>query len=781
MAFPAARRSLALNFVPVEINQGAMLQVGLQPFDADRLERLREEGRGTYFFKRYFERDAIVCVSLDETYRPLGSLEPLPCAEVPWLVASLVLEALLKFFHSNNRPVLGYKPLRVVTKREGDELLRRKLPENMAIPSWLERRISYVFDTRTIYPDRKTPHVGLACDVRVANIIRATAAELLELGVPLIGRYVQVRQQGTDQRLWPKPKLVGRVARIEGTGADACLVLDDHAEWVEVVRASEAYLEPRQEHVTACLHHLFGDAAKEVILRAEAAATLLRSGKEQIRLTSAMFDALRDQEFALTPHVPFRLGPLLHQGKPPWFPLADDMPKPVFVFDPSGTRTNTWHQGGLDNNGPHDRRTFTPKVPKIAVICQSSAQGQVEQWLARFLDGMPDVITGGKGRETAPYEQGFVRRYHLQDAKTTLFTTTTRGATGYAEACRRAVDAATRKGEKWDFAFVQIDDAFRALDGDDNPYLVTKALLLKLGVPVQEVTLETMSLPVVQLAYAMNNISLATYAKLGGVPWLLKSQPTVARELVIGLGSHEVQASRFGANERLVGITTVFSADGSYLLDNKTAVVPYAEYAEALQETVREAVETVRREQNWKASDTVRLVFHAVKPFRDDEVETITGMVGELGHANAEFAFLQFAEDHPFRVFDESEQGVNAKGGGKKGIYAPPRGLALHLTEGEALVAFVGAREVKKPGDGTPQPAVVRLHRSSTFRDMTYLARQAFNFSGHSWRSFFPARLPITIIYSELIASLMRSLKPVSTWDADAMMLGQISRTRWFL
>jgi hypothetical protein len=60
------------------------------------------------------------------------------------------------------------------------------------------------------------------------------------------------------------------------------------------------------------------------------------------------------------------------------------------------------------------------------------------------------------------------------------------------------------------------------------------------------------------------------------------------------------------------------------------------------------------------------------------------------------------------------------------------------------------------------------------------LADQAFSFSCYSWRSFFPAPLPITILYSELIAELLSGLRLVSDWDPDAM-LGRIWRTRWFL
>lgn len=118
-----------------------MIRVGLQPYDDRRLDELRNEGRGSYFFKRYAERDAIVCVSLDDTYRPLGTLEEIRCAEAPWLVASLVLEALLNFFHENRRPVLGYKPLRIITRQASDELLRRRPIDGAEIPAWLERRI----------------------------------------------------------------------------------------------------------------------------------------------------------------------------------------------------------------------------------------------------------------------------------------------------------------------------------------------------------------------------------------------------------------------------------------------------------------------------------------------------------------------------------------------------------------------------------------------------------------------------------------------------------------
>ena len=103
-----------------------------------------------------------------------------------------------------------------------------------------------------------------------------------------------------------------------------------------------------------------------------------------------------------------------------------------------------------------------------------------------------------------------------------------------------------------------------------------------------------MSLSDANLMFAMNHVSLATYAKLGGVPWLLAAKQTVAHELVIGLGSHTVSGSRIGSRKRFVGITTVFSSDGSYLLSDKTAVVPFEKYADELYDTLKRAITQVK-------------------------------------------------------------------------------------------------------------------------------------------------------------------------------------------
>jgi hypothetical protein len=197
-------------------------------------------------------------------------------------------------------------------------------------------------------------------------------------------------------------------------------------------------------------------------------------------------------------------------------------------------------------------------------------------------------------------------------------------------------------------------------------------------------------------------------------------------------------------------------------------------------DAVRAAVNQVRKDFAWAEDDPVRLVFHAFKPVKDVEVTAVQDLVQELALPHVEYAFIHVADNHPFQVFDQVEGGARAGRRGRKGVCAPPRGLMVRLSNRDALLCLKGARELKQASDGHPEPIALHLHRASSFTDLTYLARQAFAFACHSWRSLLPAPLPITILYSELVAHNLALLSGVSGWSDDAI-VGRIGRTRWFL
>jgi hypothetical protein len=632
------------------------------------------------------------------------------------------------------------------------------------------------FDTRVVTRWEQPPTVLLICGVRSRNIIDATCDVLLAAGMPILGRYVTVRDPPVDPRLEPRLRLVGQAVRLDGNQ----LLLQDHGDGPSTVDIRQAYLEPRRENVLWCLKNLIPQDAERAMSVADAEALKQTSGAGRLATIRSMFGFLKKKPIEVVPGIPLVFGDLAGSSTTAWGLQTRKIEKPLLVFDPSGTRTNKWNQGGLDKHGPYDQRTFSPKQLRIAVVCQAIYEGQVDLFLGKFLDGMPNVKVRSGNGETAPYEKGFIRRYALEAAKVKTFVAQDDSADSYADACRRAIQSATDQGYEWDLALVQIDKDFRELAGANNPYFATKAVFLKHRVPVQQITLETIRFADKQLVYALNNMSVATYAKVGGIPWLLKSEPIVAHELVIGLGSHTVRTSRLGAGERIVGITTMFTSDGKYLLDDRTEAVPYDQYADTLYQSLSRSIADVRKVDNWRSSDSVRLIFHVFKQFADHEVAAVAKLIETIGVADIKFAFVHLVDDHPFSLFDESSMGVGYNDRVKKGELVPERGVSVPLSDTETLMCFVGPKEIKDATHGMPRPALLRLHRKSSFRDMGYLTRQAFDFSCHSWRMFSPAPLPITIHYSELIAQLLMGLREVPSWDPDVM-IGPVSRTRWFL
>jgi hypothetical protein len=757
-----------LNFAPISLAGETTLFVGTQPFSKDALYGLRREHRSTHVFHRRGRDDVIVDIPVVAGATPIGKLEEeIDLAKANELLPPLISAAIVRSF-AGARDIVSDRPVTVLGSAAKGLVQHRDLPE------WIERRTALEFDTRSLYLPGGKRVVGIVCESRTRNLIDGTCADLIKLGVPIIGHYVQIQYDPDDPRILPRRSIVGRVTSIE----DGMLMLDDHKDGIDCISVTEAFLESRGERFDEVVRHLLGASANAVLADAEKTAEQLRSGPSRKRQIEDALAYLRDKaKLEAVPGAQIQIGQLLGSSDPD-FPVTETIPRPILVFDPSGSRKYDWSERGLKESGPYDQRTFTPKKLKIAVICQAKYEGQVDRFVAKFLDGMPDTKTGKT--DVARYGDGFIRRFNLDKPTVSFFTTPTASADDYAEASRKALQQAADEGFIWDLALVQVEEEFKKYSGDSNPYYATKAILLKRDVAVQSVRLETMGQADQNLVFSMNHMSLATYAKLGGTPWLLAAKQTVAHELVIGLGSHTVTGSRIGTHKRFVGITTVFSSDGSYLLSDKTAVVPFERYADALYDTLKRAITQVRKQDNWRSTDKVRLVFHMFKPPKDTEADAIKRTVEDLGLENVTFAFVHIAPNNPYLIFDNTQAGMGYRDP-KKGVLGPSRGLHIKLGDYESLVVFSGASELKQASDGMPRPCLLKLHRHSTFKDMTYLSRQAFEFSGHSWRMLAPEPFPITIRYSDLIAERLTGLGDVPNWDVEAVQFGQIGRTLWFL
>ncbi len=753
---------------------------GVIPFQSkESLRSLRSEHRDTHVFKRRVTdiSDEILVIALDGSKTSLAAAhEEIPLRDNLGLAATLVSEGIVRKFTGRRYAVLDFRPIKVITQYEEGDLLRDACVKlglgKLVIPDWLHARQMLEFDVRIFEFKDAAAFIGVACGARTHRSIDRTAAELLAFGIDLQGVYVGQRVEKSDRRLSHRDELLGRVATVR----DNVLCLDDCKTETNEINADEVWVEAKAEVFRRCLDRQFGHNGDRIARHLHQLQSRMRSGESRFALMKKTVGALSTMKIELWEGASVSFGPIFNAATSTIFPELEWMPETLFIFDPAG-QPQKYKTSGMDKQGPYLWSKFTPNAPRICVVCQRRRKGEVEQFVQKLLNGAPPSANGKNY-----FEKGLWNLYRLKQSKPEFFCADNDTPYAYRKAVQSALEAQD-ESNPWHLALVQMEQGTHSLKGDRNPYLVTKASFLSQQIPVQGFDVDTMAYRGGDLQFALSDMALASYAKLGGTPWVLQYDDTVAHELVIGLGSAIISGSRLsGERKRIVGITTVFTGGGLYLLGNTSRAVPFAEYQTTLCETLMSTIERVRQDRNWQKGEHVRLVFHAgFKRFNDDEVAAVKAATSSLTDFQVEFAFLEVVDQHPLLLVDPDQKGVTdyrsiAKE--MKGVMAPARSLCLHLNGKESLLVLTGPKEVKKASDGLPQPVLLRLHRGSTFHDMTYLARQVFAFSDHSWRTFGAASMPVTISYSSTIARLLGNMDGL--WNPDSI-LGKLRRSRWFL
>ncbi|MBI1249022.1 hypothetical protein GC197_14420 [bacterium] len=785
--------SLVINLAPIEFNESAEVAINVLPYENhEQFRSVRETHRGTHLIRRHrLKQDkegddswksVIAAIPLAADAIPFGDRqETLKLSDSLGHAAALIRESLITFLADFPRKVFAYNPITFLGEGSADDLLRMSLPSGVVVPEWLAINPLIEVEIRVVSFARQKPFVGMCVNVATRRRIDVTCGQLLANGFSLVGHYVGRRNASPDPRIQPRFELVGRVESI----TDGTLHLADHREDIDSIPADEAFVETKA--FDAVLQHVLKSDYQTVDNRLRGHQVAFRKGpslmKRLDRLRAYFSKGLAEKgPLELLPGVEWKCQEFFSQKNKNRFPLVETAPSVTYVFDSTGQKTDKWHDRGMDNYGPYSAPVFSPTEPNICVICQRSHKGRVEQFVRKFLNGLSTQHQGSKqSQKRQPFAKGFIRKYALQNESTMFFEVENKSADAYRKAIHRAIQWQTDHNVRFDLALVEIEESFHQLRGSANPYLVSKAEFLSHHIPVQEFEYETTEIPDNRLQYVLNNMGLATYAKLGGTPWLIQAHLPIAHELVIGLGSAFVGDGRFGERERVVGITTVFSGDGNYCVSTVSKAVPFEDYEAELLDSLKQTMERVSKSMNWQPKEHVRLVFHSFKPFKRMEEDAVKLLVESLGDYQVDYAFLHVVEQHPFLLFDENESGMSSfDGSGNKGENAPERGRYLRLSNREALVTLTGPRELKQASDGIPRPVLLRLGHGSTFSDLTYLTRQVNAFASHSWRSYFPSPLPVTLMYSHLTASLLGKLGTVPFWN-PSQMYGRIGETRWFL
>jgi hypothetical protein len=728
---------ILLNAFPLKVQELA-LEAFQVSYDKETLDGFRAKYGSTHAFRR--QGDNILIFSGDGSFPVSGTPQKIVPTDNFGIFCFLVKDGLTRHLAGLGLRPCGFTPIELVSAKPEDNLLVPILGETYPFQVCAK----FTIDTRIVQG-----HPCLVIDCTTRRMLKETSLFFLRGGFDLMGRYVVTQQQDGYR------KLLGSVCEIMG---EALLVTRPDGE-NEQVNAKDVHLEASRENFDDYILHTHGAQKNAIVERIRQAVSLFNGGERKKARIDMLKKYIQSRSVTLIDGTPISIDDAQDIQSE-----CGQMQKPVFVFNDNGEAD--WVEKGLTQFGPYTKRTFDRSDPSICVICAQHDKGRVEQFVRKLLKGISS---------SRYFSSGLEGKFTLGTSRLEVFATSTDSVEAYKNAIETAIRKKADDDGRWDLALVQVRRSFKKLKVTENPYFLGKSLFFLHQVPVQDFTIELLEQSDYSLGYSLNNMALACYAKMGGVPWLLKSSPTLSHELVIGIGSANIGQERGADNQRIMGITTVFSGDGSYIVSNTSkAVVPEA-YCETLTAVLGETIEKIRNRMNWQKGDTIRLIFHAqVKKFNKDEIEAVRAVINKYREYQVEYTFLKISEDHGLHMFD------SATAGAQKGRLAPSRGKTFKLSKHEMLIYLIGQRELRQDTDGHPRGLILDVHKDSTFKDIKYLSAQLYSFASHSWRSYFPNPMPVTISYSDLIARNLGWLNQLSGWN-DSVMIGKIGQSQWFL
>ncbi len=374
---------------------------------------------------------------------------------------------------------------------------------------------------------------------------------------------------------------------------------------------------------------------------------------------------------------------------------------------------------------PYSYELYENKDIKLGLICPREYQGESEIFLKQLGKSIKDDFHV----KSISYVPVIISNRSISDYKKAIYD-------NQLQQCNVVLIVVSLSDEK--------------LAEQVSPYHVCKAKLIGIGIPTQDIQIETIRPRV--LKPVLTNISLNIYAKLGGTAWTIEREEKIREELVIGVGS-TISEDR----KHILGIAQVFHNDGRYIMGDCSPLSTYDNYAEHLEEYLYKTLSKLV----WGMAPTgkFRLIFHLFKTASEEyEITAINKVIERFSKLDFEYALVHLGYGHNFRLYNNN---------GNSDII---QGRYIKLGLNSALLHFVRKSCL---------PLKIDLDKRSTFTSLFYLAKQIFWFSHLSHRSYIPSKRTVTIMYPALMAKVLDELKKVEGWDYDR--LKYVSDKLWFI
>jgi len=304
------------------------------------------------------------------------------------------------------------------------------------------------------------------------------------------------------------------------------------------------------------------------------------------------------------------------------------------------------------------------------------------------------------------------------------------------------------------------DFVFIILPKYSELYIPIKKNLLGNGIPNQVLLADKLSQEYGR-QYYLENVSLATYAKIGGTPWVV-SRINEQKPLIVGVSrSQDINKSYF------VGFVTLFTQDGDFIfMNSKAPAIKWEDYVEGLTSLVEDSIIEFSQKEKYEPDS---LIFHFYKNPGKKEINAIETALTNLDY-DIPYALIHINEYSNFHLFDTSHK-----------TYVPKTRTLVNLSKRESLLLLDGRIGDKRRQIGVPRVVDIRMDKRSTMDLSSFpeLIKQISDFSSINWRGFNAAKIPVTINYSKLIAKMISQIG-IADWN-HIVAQGRLRDKAWFL
>jgi argonaute-like protein implicated in RNA metabolism and viral defense len=289
----------------------------------------------------------------------------------------------------------------------------------------------------------------------------------------------------------------------------------------------------------------------------------------------------------------------------------------------------------------------------------------------------------------------------------------------------------------------------------ESAYYAAKAAFAARGVPTQMATVEMIA-DADRFKWSVADLSLAAFAKLGGVPWTVAAPPG-DNDLIIGVGRRDIGPQR----RQIFGYAVTFVSNGVY---RHTHSVTPASDQRTYQQRLGQALTLALRAD--RDQPVARVVVHLASRAGRREIEAVRAAMIKAG-LDVPVAFLRLDDTALWDMADTRSE-----------TWAAPSGLVARLGARRSLL-WSTSEGPAGPPDGA---LLVELDERSTIgpEHLDDLVAQVFRLVHANWRKFNAPSRPATLAYGEQLANLVGHLEDVGSWKPEQIPAKLHSRP-WFL